>query len=73
MIVADSARPLLDVHLDGYVRAGEGWLGTKVDIFIDGVLGQREEYTDWKVDVPLADALFDPAQWMTAPHWGRKP
>lgn len=73
MIVADSVRPLLDVHLDGYVRAGNGWLGTKVDIFIDGALGQREEYTDWKVDVPLADALFDPAQWMTAPHWGRKP
>jgi len=73
MIVADSAAPRLDVSLDDYVRVGGGWLETKVDIYVDGVLRQREEYSDWKADVPLADALFDPAQWTTAPHWGRKP
>jgi hypothetical protein len=73
MIVADSARPLLNVVLDDYVRVGGGWLETKVDIYSDGVLRQREEYSDWNADVPLADALFDPAQWMTAPHWARKP
>ena len=73
MIVADSARPILDVHLDDYVRAGGGWLETRVDIYIGGVLRQREEYSDWKVDVALADALFDPAQWLSAPHWARKP
>ena len=74
MIVrADTTQPLLDVTLDDYVRAGGGWLETKVEIFIDGVLRQREEYTDFKVDVPLPESLFDPAQWSTAPHWGRKP
>ena len=73
MIVADSGRPTLDVHLDDYVKAGGGWLETKVDIYIDWVLRQREEYSDWNVDVPLADALFDPGQWLTAPHWARKP
>lgn len=73
IVKADSASPLLDVMLDDYVRAGGGWLETKVDIYIDGVLRQREEYSDFKVDVPLAEALFDPAQWKTAPHWGRKP
>jgi hypothetical protein len=74
MIVrADSTAPILDVPIDGYVRAGNGWLGTKVDIYIDGVLRQAEEYTEWKVDIPLAESLFDPAQWMTAPHWGKKP
>lgn len=72
IVKADSSQPLLDVMLDGYVPAGGGWLGTKVDIYFDGVLRQREEYTDWKVDVSLPDALFDPTQWMTAPHWGRK-
>ena len=72
MIVADSVAPL-DVYLDDYVRAGGGWLETKVDIYSGGVLRQREEYTDYKVDVPLPDALFDPAQWTTSPHWGRKP
>jgi hypothetical protein len=74
MIVADSARPgVLDVLLDDYVRVGGGWLETKVDIYIDGVLRQREEYSDWQVDVPLPDALFDPTQWATAAHWAKKP
>ena len=74
MIVADSSRPgVLDVFLDDYVRAGGGWLETKVDIYVDGVLRQREEYSDWQVDVALPDALFDPAQWATAPHWAKKP
>ena len=73
IVEGDSARPSLDVLLDGYVRAGGGWLGTKVDILLNGVLRQREEYSDWKVDVPLAAALFDPAAWLTAPHWAKKP
>jgi hypothetical protein len=74
MIVrADSTAPILDVPIDGYVRAGNGWLGTKVDIYRDGVLIQAEEYTEWRVDIPLPEPLFDPAQWTTAPHWGKKP
>jgi hypothetical protein len=73
MIVADSGRPSLNVFLDDYVRVGGGWLETKVDIYVGGVLRQREEYSDWAVDVALPDALFDPAQWQTAPHWARKP
>ena len=68
-----TAAMVLDVVLGGYERVGGGWLETKVDIFINGVLRQREEYTDWKVDIPLADALFDPARWTTAPHWGKRP
>ena len=42
---------LPSVLLEGYVRAGGGWLGTKVDSFADGVLRQREEYTEFRVDV----------------------
>jgi hypothetical protein len=74
MILKGTApQPSLDILIDGYQRAGGGWLGTKVDILIDGVLRQREEYTEWKTDIPLPDALFNPATWSTAPHWGRKP
>lgn len=74
MIVrADTAQPLLDVLLDNYTQVAGGWLETRVDIYVDGVLRQREEYSDWKADLPLPDALFEPAQWTTAPHWGRKP
>jgi hypothetical protein len=28
-----------------------------------------EDYSDWHVDVPLSDALFDINHWTTAPHW----
>jgi hypothetical protein len=74
MIVAGAqAQPGLDVTLGDYVKAGNGWLATNVAIHVGGTLVQREQYSDWKVDLPLPDALFDPAQWTTAPHWGKKP
>ena len=63
--------PVLDVHIDGYVNAGGGMLGTEVLIHVNGKLAQEERYSEWKTDVPLSEALFDPAQWSTAPHWAR--
>ncbi len=60
-----------DVHIGGYVRAGGGWLGTRVSI-VGPTVSQIEEYSDWKVDVPLSEDLFDPAKWSTAPHWLHK-
>jgi hypothetical protein len=68
---AEPQSPVVDVTLDGYEPVGKAWLATRVMISIDGKPVQEEIYTDWKVDMPLDDALFDPAQWMTAPHWGR--
>jgi hypothetical protein len=68
---AEPQSPVVDVTLDGYEPVGKAWLGTRVMISADGKLVQEEIYTDWKANVPLADALFDPAQWTTAPHWGR--
>ncbi len=59
----------LDIHLDNYVRLGKGWLATKVAMLADGTPRQTEEYSDWKADVDLPAALFDPAEWSTAPHW----
>jgi hypothetical protein len=64
---------VMDVLFGGYVPAGKAWLATDVKIFIGGKLLQEERYTDWKTDVKLDEALFDPAQWTTAPHWARKP
>jgi hypothetical protein len=65
--------PVMDVRFDGYVPAGKAWLATDVKIYVGGRLVQEEVYTDWKTDVKLDEALFDVTQWMTAPHWGRKP
>jgi hypothetical protein len=64
-------QPSLDIVLGGYERTGGGWLATKVTMSAGGMPRQAEVYSDWKVDVPLAPALFDPANWTTAPHWVR--
>lgn len=56
-----------DIHLLGYEKVGKGWLATKIRIVTSQV--QTEEYSDWHGDVPVSAALFDPAQWRTAPHW----
>jgi hypothetical protein len=62
-------RPLMDMHFDGVVPVGGGWLATTCTFSAAGVLLQTEEYSDWKANVPLSAALFDVAQWTTAPHW----
>ena len=53
-------QPPFDVHLGGYERVGNGaWLATKIEMFQNGVRRQTEEYSDWKVDVPVDPAMFD--------------
>jgi hypothetical protein len=59
----------LDAQFSNYVRAGGGWIAVKAYFLIDGKPRQLEEYSDVRADVPLDAALFDPRQWMTAPHW----
>ena len=62
----------LDVHLAGYERVGKGaWLATKIEMFQNGVRRQAEEYSAWKVDVPVDPAMFDVTKWSTAPHWAK--
>lgn len=66
-------QPPLDVHLGGYEKVGRGaWLSTKIMMYREGKPLQGEEYTDWKVDVPVDPALFDLSKWTSAPHWARK-
>jgi YVTN family beta-propeller protein len=72
MILKPAPKTTMDITLDGYVPAGRGWLATKVVISVDGSPRQVEEYSDWKVDVDLPDALFDVATWSTAPHWAKR-
>jgi hypothetical protein len=66
------AEPLMDVDLGSYVKAGGGWLATKVDMTVGGKPVQTEEYSDWKVGPDLPAALFEASQWSTAPHWAKK-
>jgi len=72
IISVGDSQPPLDVHLGGYERVGNGaWLATKIEMFQNGVRRQAEEYSGWKVDVPVDPAMFEPAQWSTAPHWAK--
>jgi hypothetical protein len=60
-----------DIHVGGYVPVGPAWLATRIRIATGGQV-QTEEYSDWTAGVAVSPALFDPAQWNTAPHWARK-
>ena len=72
-IIRASPTALMDIDLGGYVKVGAAMLATKIVMSVDGKVMQEEEYSDWKVDVPLSAALFDIASWNTAPHWAKKP
>lgn len=69
MIMALTPTQTFDVRLERYERVGDGWLATHVELFSGGRPAQMEDYSDWHVDVPLSDALFDINHWTTAPHW----
>ena len=72
MVLQESPEaPVMDVHIDGYAPAGKGWIGADVKILRGGKVVQEEIYTQWKTDVKLDAALFDPAQWTTAAHWAK--
>lgn len=62
----------IEASVSNYVRAGNGWLATKIEMNSRGAPVQTEEYSDWKIDVDLPASLFDVTQWSTAPHWARK-
>jgi hypothetical protein len=68
-VVGDTAPRYVDSQFRQYRRIGASWIAPECSFYIDGKLLQKEEYSDIKADVPLSAALFDPAQWKTAPHW----
>lgn len=61
----------IDSQFKNYRKIGNSWIAPQCEFFIDGKMLQREDYNDIKADVPLSEALFDPAQWKTAPHWAQ--
>jgi hypothetical protein len=60
-----------DIRFVNYERRGDAWLAPRVELYNDGKLVFYEDYADVHTDVPLDDALFDPARWKTAKHWVR--
>ena len=68
-VFGDSNPTYIDAQLKQYRPIGKSWIAPQCEFYIAGKLLQREDYTEIKADVPLSEALFDPAQWKTAPHW----
>ena len=60
---------LQDIRFVNYERRGDAWVSPRVELYLDGKLVFFEDYSDMNTDVPLDDALFDPARWRTAKHW----
>lgn len=60
--VAQGRPGLEDVRFDRYQPAGEGWLATLVTDTRAGKLVQSEDYSDIRVNVPVADSRLDPAK-----------
>jgi hypothetical protein len=51
----------VDIRFDNYVKlSGGGWLSERVEIFRDGKLVQREEYSDVRTNVPIDPQIFVP-------------
>lgn len=61
--------PVSEIRFQKYVPHGGGWVAEEVDFLRNGRRYFFEAYSDVRTDVPLDPALFDPAQWTTAPYW----
>lgn len=61
-----------DIRFEKFVRRGGGWVAEEVMFYRDGKPSLHEAYAKVQVDVPLPDALFDPAAWTSlAGKWYR--
>jgi len=61
-----------DVRLENNVPVAGGWLATRVRMLDQGKPVQTEEYSDWRVNVPLPETFFQAEHWSEGPHWVRR-
>lgn len=66
----DGSGALLETQFNRYQPLGRGWLAVEVVFKGGGTVRMQEEYQDVRGDVPLPDALFDPARYRP-PAWVR--
>jgi outer membrane lipoprotein-sorting protein len=62
----------LDMQVDDFMKAGGGFLETKLSFYVNGKLDQQEAYHDIQLNVKLDPAVFDPAQFGKV-HWKKTP
>ena len=49
-----------------YAKVGTAWISPEVLFFVNGKAGNKEEYSNWKTNVPLQADLFDPVKFPKA-------
>jgi hypothetical protein len=62
-----------DIRFNQYVESGGGWIAVEMLFLSNGRRRLLEEYSDVRTNVSVSDALFDPRQWSTVPHWSTRP
>ena len=50
----------LDFRFDNYVKVPSGWLSETVELYRDGKLFQREEYSDVRTNIPIDPKIYVP-------------
>ncbi len=55
-----------ETQFNKYVRLGNTWIAPEVLFFVNGQVGQKEEYSDMKVGMTFEPTLFDPAKFRKA-------
>jgi hypothetical protein len=61
-----------DVRFGKYVSSGGGWVATEVTQTVNGKRRILEQLSDVRANASVSDALFDPKQWATVPHWASR-
>ena len=50
----------IDIRFDDYAKVPGGWLSERVEMYSDGKLMQREEYSDVRTNIPVDPRIFSP-------------
>jgi hypothetical protein len=52
-----------ETQFNDYRKAGDAWVSAEVLFIVDGKPVWKEQYSDIKTGVTVADQVFDPKQW----------
>jgi hypothetical protein len=57
---------ITEVQFNKYLKLGGGWIAPEVVIVRNGQVVMKELYSDWVIDRPIPNSIFDPAAFHSA-------
>lgn len=57
-----------ETQFNKYQKIKGGWVSPEVIFLVDGKKTLTEDYSDMQADIPLAESLWNPNEWITAPR-----